>query len=77
MHAIHPDPLRALAAAVLALALTLAALALAPRLSDVDLHLSSGGHPSGAPAAVAAKAAAADQPRWVRDPIAPPSLTRP
>ncbi len=73
MHAIHHDPRRLLAVAAAALALTIATLALPSVAGDLDL--SSGGGSQAAPAAPAEVRSAPAQPRWVADPLTPPSVT--
>ena len=71
MHAIHPDPLRMLVAAAAALVLTIALLATPPAIGELDL-----GPGGGTTAAEPAAAAPASQstPRWVSDPLTPPSV---
>jgi hypothetical protein len=73
MHAIHPDPLRMLVAAAAALVLTIALLAMPPAIGELDLGLGGGttaAEPVLAPASTT-------QPRWVSDPLTPPSLSIP
>jgi hypothetical protein len=72
MHAIHPDPRRLLAAAGAALALMLGALALPPVAGDLDLRL--GGGPAADDPAPALVRTAPSEPRWVADPLSPPSF---
>ena len=59
----------------LVVVLTLAGLALASNLGDVDLRL--GGGSSAAPAASADAAPASGEPRWVTAPLRPPSPVAP
>lgn len=74
MHAIHPDPLRMLVAAAAALVLTIALLAMPPSIGELDLGL-GGGTTAAEPAAAAP--ASHTTPRWVSDPLAPPSVAVP
>jgi len=76
MHAIHPDPIRLLVAAAAALVLTLAALAAPATLGELDLGRGGGQATSAAPAAATEPRTGAE-PRWVRDPLSPPSFTVP
>jgi len=72
MHAIHPDR-RPVFAALLALVVAFVlALAAAPSLTDLDI----GGSAAAPVTADTHPAAAAPEPVWVSDPLAPPALLR-
>jgi hypothetical protein len=73
MHTIHPDPLRLLVTAAAALVLTIALLAMPPAIGELDLGL-GGGTSAAEPAAAPASQSV---PRWVSEPLTPPSLSTP
>jgi hypothetical protein len=74
MHA-DPDPRRLLATAAAAFALMLAALVLPSATADLDLCVGGAGPEAAADAAPAATRADPSQPRWLTDPLSPPTFT--
>jgi hypothetical protein len=70
----HPDPRRLLAAAAAAFTLMVVALALPSATADLDLRL-GGGSQAAPDAAPAVTQTAPSQPRWLTDPLSPPTFT--